>query len=372
MRARLQLVAVGVCALLAGCGTPGAPQPPSLQLPAPVQDLAATRVGDKVTLTWTPPQRTTDGVIIRRAGPTLVCRGLNSSVMLQCPKVGEVSPAPPHAAKAEKAEFTDSLAPEVLSPNPAAFATYAIEVKNDRGRSAGLSNQVQVPLAPTLAPPQQISAEVTAQGPVISWVVPPEEANRVLLPEAQKARAPVSYDFRLYRRDLSQPNAPAVGIPVEGAYVSPRLQQPNLNVLDSTTEWEKTYVYHVTVATTVKTAGKAIEIEGAPSAEVTVVTHDTFPPATPSGLQAVASGAGQPPFIDLTWAPNTDSDLAGYDVFRHEEGQPPVKINDKPVAAPAYRDGNVQRGHKYFYSVSAVDLRGNESTKSAETSETVP
>ena len=49
-----------------------------------------------------------------------------------------------------------------------------------------------------------------------------------------------------------------------------------------------------------------------------------------------------------------------------------MKITAELVKAPAYRDAQVQRGHKYFYSVSAVDLRGNESARSAEASETVP
>jgi fibronectin type 3 domain-containing protein len=89
-------------------------------------------------------------------------------------------------------------------------------------------------------------------------------------------------------------------------------------------------------------------------------------------LQAVFSGVGQQPFIDLTWAPNTDADLAGYNVYRREEGGQPVKINTELVKTPAFRDTNVQSDQTYFYSVSAVDLRGNESRRSEETSESVP
>ncbi len=81
---------------------------------------------------------------------------------------------------------------------------------------------------------------------------------------------------------------------------------------------------------------------------------------------------GQKPFIDLTWAPNIESDLAGYNVFRHEEGAQPVKINSEVVKSPAFRDDKVIPGHRYFYSVSAVDLRGNESGRSTETTERVP
>jgi fibronectin type 3 domain-containing protein len=86
----------------------------------------------------------------------------------------------------------------------------------------------------------------------------------------------------------------------------------------------------------------------------------------------VFSGPGQPPFIDLVWAPNTDADLAGYNVYRHETGGQPVKINKELVKAPAFRDSDVSAGKTYLYAVSAVDARGNESARSEEASEIVP
>ena len=113
-------------------------------------------------------------------------------------------------------------------------------------------------------------------------------------------------------------------------------------------------------------------MEGEDSAELKVFAHDIFPPAVPSGLEAVASGVGQPPFVDLIWAPNTDADLAGYNIYRHEDGAPPVKVNSEVVKTPVFRDTTVVGGKKYFYSVAAVDLRGNESARSEEASETVP
>src|SRR3954462_14141657 len=85
MRLRPFIIFVLVTLLiLVGCGTPGAPQPPSLRVPKPVDDLAATRKGDRVLLTWTPPTQTTDGENIRHAGTTLVCRGVNDFPMVRC------------------------------------------------------------------------------------------------------------------------------------------------------------------------------------------------------------------------------------------------------------------------------------------------
>jgi fibronectin type 3 domain-containing protein len=123
-----------------------------------------------------------------------------------------------------------------------------------------------------------------------------------------------------------------------------------------------------------------IDVKGRPEAQfegddtppVRVLAHDIFPPAVPSGLQAAFSGVGQQPFIDLIWMPDTDPDLAGYNVYRREAGGPEQRINSEPVKTPAFRDTKLVPGHSYIYSVSAVDVRGNESVRSAETSERVP
>ena len=113
------------------------------------------------------------------------------------------------------------------------------------------------------------------------------------------------------------------------------------------------------------------EVEGDDTAEVKVFAHDIYPPSVPTGLQAVASGAGQRPFIDLIWSPAAEADLAGYNVYRGEPGSAAVKINSEIVKVPAYRDPDVKPGVRYSYSVSAVDARGNESARSQEASEGV-
>jgi fibronectin type 3 domain-containing protein len=92
----------------------------------------------------------------------------------------------------------------------------------------------------------------------------------------------------------------------------------------------------------------------------------------PSGLQAVFSGPGQQRFVDLIWAPVPDLDLAGYNVYRREDGKQAEKVNAEMVHGPSYRDLAVESGKNYFYTVTAVDARGNESSHSEEASERVP
>jgi fibronectin type 3 domain-containing protein len=142
--------------------------------------------------------------------------------------------------------------------------------------------------------------------------------------------------------------------------------------LDKTFAWEQKYEYRITTLTQIDSHGINTAVEGDDSRPVEAFTRDIYPPAQPAGLQAVFSSVGQKPFIDLTWAPNLESDLAGYNVFRRTEGAQFEKLNQQLVQTSSFRDENVQPGKKYIYSVSAVDLRGNESQRSAEAGETVP
>src|SRR5688572_20626816 len=92
---RISLVSM-LSLLLAGCAVPGAPQPPSLELPQPVADLRATRKGDRVLLTWTRPLETSDGERLKQAGVTRVCRSVELELPLECMQlVGEVEAGAP-------------------------------------------------------------------------------------------------------------------------------------------------------------------------------------------------------------------------------------------------------------------------------------
>src|SRR6266567_7171981 len=68
-----------MAAALIGCGTPGAPLPPSMGIPKPVGDLQAVRKGDSVTLTWSAPADTTDGELIRKPGKMQLSRTISGS-----------------------------------------------------------------------------------------------------------------------------------------------------------------------------------------------------------------------------------------------------------------------------------------------------
>jgi len=362
------LVTIVAAGLLVGCASIGAPVPPSLELPKPPADLRAVRQGDKVYLFWAAPALTTDRQSVRRRGPTLICRSLEAA-MSQCgAAVGQVQPQPamPVEHGKQALSYVDTLPRELQQQNPDRVITYAVEALNDSGRGAGISNQVQVLLAPTLPPPHEFAARMTSHGVLLSWQCTP--ANTV---------DRFDYRLRILRRLKDKPEASQIA---ELSYsdcargLQPGAAQKTYapQFYDQTFDWEKTYDYDATVVTVVTKDDQPVVVEGDPTREVEVFTLDIYPPRVPRGLEAVFSGPGQLPFVDLLWAPDTDADLAGYNVYRREDGEPLTKMNAELVKSPAYRDTKVASGKTYFYAVSAVDLRGNESAKSAETSERVP
>ena len=359
--------------LWSGCASSAPPLPPSLELPAPVTDLRAVRKGDKIYLAWTVPTQTTDHERVRRQGPTEICRNPEASIStcqtvagtLLAPAETVITPAKKRAqAAAVTASYVDTVP---AGASATSEATYAVEVLNDRHRSAGFSNRVKVSLAPTLPPVPDFSARVTAAGVLLSWTCPPATSGDI---------ANLDYRLRIYRRQEKAGSDSQVGeVALRDCWraASPDEEHSATQFLDTAFEWEKTYSYRATVVTVVRRPGQPeIQVEGDDTPSVGVFTHDVFPPSVPSGVQAVFSGVGQQPFIDLVWTPDSDADLAGYNVYRHTEGGEPVKINGELVRTPAYRDTGVQPRTKYFYAVASVDVRGNESARSEEAVEAVP
>lgn len=337
---------------------PGAPQLPSLQLARPVEDLTASRKGNKVQLDWTLPRKNTDRTLVKAIPESRICRHDGTALMSGCSAVATVqNPKPEEKRKNEQGpavrmKYIDTLPVELGEKDPAGFVRYAVEIMNSRDRSAGLSNQVLIPVAPTIAPPE-ISLKVEADGVVVSW----ENAE---VPAPPKGLA---FRYRIMRSPQGA-NAYIALADVEPA--------PDGSYLDKTFAWETKYDYRITSVTLVNAQGVNMAVEGDDSKPIETFTRDIFPPAEPTGLQAVFSSVGQKPFVDLSWAPNLEGDLAGYNVFRSVDGGEPQKLNQKLVPVPSFRDETVVLGKTYQYSVSAVDLRGNQSPRSSETTEVVP
>ena len=75
--------------------------------------------------------------------------------------------------------------------------------------------------------------------------------------------------------------------------------------------------------------------------------------------------------IQVTWNANTETDLAGYNVYYGtSSGKYSVCINVGNVTS--YKIDNLTQGTTYYFIVTALDYAGNESADSAEVSATIP
>jgi len=355
-------ILLGALCVLIGCAQTGVPLPPSLELPRPPSDLRAERKANFITLTWEEPTLTTDHQSVRYLGPTQICRltdpkattcGVPVHVIAAPTSVPQKPAKKSQTMRAPAVSYTDTLPAGLLNDDPDAEIIYAVEVLNRDGRSAGLSNRVQVPAIRTLPAPADLSPELDDDGVLLKWTssgAPPSKPD-------------LQYRYRIYRREEGAAKEVVAGeVPVDAA--GPE------HFLDSI-EWEKTYVYRITAVSAITRAGSEVQVEGDDSPVVRVVAHDVFPPSVPAGLQAVYSGEGQKPFVDLIWAPVASADLAGYNVYRGESEGAFVKIAEL-VKTPSYRDAAVASGKTYTYAVSSVDVRGNESARSEVVTETMP
>jgi len=353
---RLTVVTAGLGAALTltGCGTPGAPQPPSLNLADPVANLAASRAGSQVGLTWTMPKKNTDKLFLKGELSVRLCRQEAASA---CAAIGAELVFAPGA----DAAFTDTL-PAALTVGPPRPLRYFVELRNRNGRSAGPSNAAVVLAGAAPPPVANLTAELRKQGVVLRW--PPDADSAAI---------------RLHRKLLTPPAAkpqPGLLTPPPEPLSQSLLVEAGVNrALDKSVRFSQSYEYRAQRVARVTLDGKTLELAGELSAPVRVEVQDIFPPEIPAGLAAVATtgDAAAQTAIDLSWQPVTDANLAGYIVYRREGDALWQRISPaEPLIGPAFHDAQVQQGHTYRYAVSALGQNGHESARCAETEETVP
>jgi len=93
---------------------------------------------------------------------------------------------------------------------------------------------------------------------------------------------------------------------------------------------------------------------------VGTVTLKTTPPAPPQAMRIVGRDAA----VNVSWEKSADPELAGYRVYR---SLTPLSGHQEVARTELteYRDEKLVNGRTYYYSVTAVDLAGNESDRTA-------
>jgi hypothetical protein len=353
-------LALVLARIVTGCGSPASPQPPSLNLPIPVTNLSAARSGNTVRLAWTMPKRTTDRVGLRHPVSAAVCRATGNAA---CTDVATLDVAPGAAGT-----YADIL-PSDLAQGPNRLLRYEVLLRNRAGKSAGPSNLAYSAAGSNPAAITGLTAQMRPNGVLLSWMPVSEpgraeiiriERVQLTLPEATETRQsplaptppPATQTLALHTKDGDDPG----------------------HAIDASALLNQRYRYTLERVVTLAPGGQSVEVvevQGPPSAPIEVSTKDTFPPAVPQGLVAVADSAAGA--IDLSWTPDSDPDLASYHIYRRDlQGDPPPRRIASVGVETSFRDTGVEAGHTYAYSVSAVDQTGNESTHSPEVNETLP
>jgi hypothetical protein len=64
----------------------------------------------------------------------------------------------------------------------------------------------------------------------------------------------------------------------------------------------------------------------------------------------------------LSWAPNPESDVQGYEIFRSNSSDGSyVRISSEIIPETSWQDWNISAGNTYYYKLCAVDTSGNSS-----------
>ncbi len=393
-------LAVLLIAAAVACGQKGPPLPPIVRTPTP-PGLSANRRGATVDLALAVPSANSDGS--RPANLTRIdvyavngapASMTDADIMKRGTKVASVAvkaPRDPNAAveqgePAENAEpavgegldqgsstaIAEALTPSVLEsvgpragkhdddrrtaraqplvgpPAVTQLRTYVGVGFDKDGRPGSFSKRVSVPLQLSPTPPPRISITYDEKKIVISWK--PENVD-------------TAADDVLPSRSFG-PLFPDVTYNLYDGMTGQRLNDKPIRengYEDTRMTWGTNRCYLVRAVEMVA----ALPIESEPTGPTCEMLIDTFPPAAPKGLNAVATEGA----INLIWEPNGESDLAGYYVLRAAGSEPLQQITSQPITEASFFD-NVRPGVRFTYAVEAVDKAGNVSPPSNSVEET--
>ena len=351
-----------VAALVAGCGKRGDPLPPLRPVPAGIADLAVRRTADRVDVSLTVPAANADGTtpaavdrvdVYARSLPAdappptaaqlagdpanLIARIMVREPAPASPAAPPASPAAPAAAPGspaaaarptatvrpgEIARVVDTAAAETAS-NVTRYFTAVAVAGTGAGRPGPAAPVLSVPLGALPAPPVSVSLTHDETDVILSWQ-----------PAAAAQRFRVLGSGEAFEGNAAGELTPA---PIDQAsYRVP-------------VSFGREFCFRI-----VPIAGEPpVTVEGDPSPAQCVAPTDTYPPAAPTGLQALAGSDA----VTLVWTAVMAPDLAGYVVVRGVAGEAGElqPLFAEPIAATSYRDAAVQPGVTYTYAVYAVD-----------------
>jgi hypothetical protein len=373
-------------ALMTGCASPGVPHAPSLHLPQRVKSLGAERHGAAVVVRFSTPERTTDDQPITTSVTASLCRAVADG------PCRATKSFPGKTKIAGQVEWVDVLPADLTVGGPRRL-TYRVELFNAAGRSAGPSEPAFAAAGEVPRAVKAFKAEGSGAGIVLRWTPEALATGEVLVkredlnPLPPKAKAAPAKKAAAAPATKSNGGrkvhaAPAPGVAHVGAPKDEGTvwlhaadgdpEHDSGGLVDTTAKPDEPYRYTAMRSRSVTLDGHKMEMRSELSDVVAITLRDVFPPAVPQGVLVAgfAVEGSDNLAADLVWQPDTESDLAGYNVYRQTlavdgKADAVVKLTEKPVALPSFHDATVVRGYGYRYTVTAIDGKGNESPASA-------
>ena len=309
--------------LTAGCGYIGQPLVPLANVPQRISDLAAVQRGSTIIAHFTIPTFTTENNPIKKSVKVDFRIGVAGDPFVPGDWAHEAKPI-------SQFESKDGLATFII-PTQAwtgKKATIGVRSIGTNGKQSDWSNFENLPVVNPPETPSKLAVDDVAAGERVTWTGTGDQ-------------------FRVLRR-VGDEKDYTVAATVKGH-----------DWTDTGIDYSKPYSYSVQALVD---AGNQKMAESDISAVDTHIPKDRFAPAVPSGLRADRTANS----VSLVWEADTDTDLAGYRIYRSEGSGPWQKLADVN-AVPSYSDAAAEHGKTYRYAVSAFDktVPPNESERSA-------
>jgi hypothetical protein len=368
----LSFFPVSIFLFFVGCGAPGEPTPPAPPIPVAVTDLTAHQSGDVVQLSFTLPAKTTKGERLREPPAIEILRGRvkpDGSPDLKSFQVVQTVPGAlvGNYRVDNRVQLMDTIPADQIRAEASHSFAYRVRTRATRTRASAESNITMVHLEPVAERITDVHAASTKSAIELSWTAPTRNSEGEPLGAIS--------EYHIYRGEIDPASAEAAAkdlsqvkwkapLTLIGHSDTTQFSDPNF-------EFGKTYLY--TVRTVTLADGKPIE--SSDSVPAIITPQNVYPPNPPQGVIAavIAGNATSPPEVDLSWSISPETNLAGYHVYRSEQqGTRGELVTPDLLLSPAYRDTSVRAGHRYWYTVTAVDRDGNESAPSAPVVADVP
>jgi hypothetical protein len=340
------LAVVSAAGWLYGCGVQGPPRPPRLERPARITNLSVVQVGQTLEVRFSVPQQASDGERLTKPLEVEILRGVapqgtgvsklpESEVWMRLTRnewlpyaQGDEVSYPAHLTEQEFRTWRGQTLVLAVRTLTRGFRHRALE--------SDPSNWVDVPIFDVSEPVGGVTAVTTEKALEVRFAPP------TTMLSGQPVHGLGGY--RIYRSNTGARGS----FEMIGETAAPPYR-------DRQFEFGHTYYYRVRAI-----FGEPGHWAMSDDSQLAKITpRDTFPPAAPQGLTGIYAAGG----VELVWTANSESDLAGYNVYRLEN-PPPRRLNGELLRTPVFRDTNAEPGKTLTYYVTAVDLAGNESKPS--------